>query len=155
VNRKQRRAAAKSSKQPAPARTDTRFGWFAEHMDQMRPYPATTDATCPDCGARFDHVAAKMVHQHGCPIAASYEAASADDKAWFREHPGETVRTRTPTMGELQQQMLMAGLELPDLNTDVHYEPGGEVVTHYLSDDCRVRNFSSAVLLVKLRAGGC
>lgn len=113
--------------------------------------PVARMATCPDCGAAFDHVAQQMVHEDGCPIAASYEAGSDDDRQWFREHPGETVRRRTPTMGEVQQQMLMQGLELPDLNTDVRYEPGGEVVTHYLSDDCRMRNFSGAVLIANVR----
>lgn len=147
MNRRQRRAAARKAKGRTPRR-DQYFQQWAPVLPHLQPYAPVPDATCPDCGARFDQTAQEMTHEDGCPISAGYEAASADDREWFREHPDATTRRRTPTMGEIQQQMLMQGLELPDLNTDVRYEPGGGVVVNFLSDAVRVRNFSDSVLLV-------
>lgn len=155
MNRKQRRAAARSrGKGRAPERTDNRLEWFAEHAPQLRPYAPDPEATCPDCGACFDQAHARMVHRDGCPIHRDYEAASDADREWFRAHPGETVRRRVPTMGEIQQQMLMAGIELPDFNTDVSYEPAGVVVVRFVADGVRVRDFSGSMLVANLPHAG-
>ena len=156
MNREQRRAAARNKSKPAAgARTDERFTWFADNAAKLAPYEPAPNATCPDCGAVIDIEAKRLTHENGCPIYASDQAASDDDRAWFRAHPGVTLRRRTPTMGEIQQQMLMAGMTLPDLNTDVIYVPGGEVVVHFVADDVRLRNFSGCMLLARFGGGGC
>lgn len=160
MNRKQRRAAARAAGKDnnatpnAVARTDERFGWFAENAPKLLPYEPAPNAQCPDCGARFDHDTKRMTHEDGCPIYAGDQAASDDDRQWFRAHPGVTVRRRPATMGEVQQQMLMAGITLPDLNTDVTYEPDGEVVVHFVADGARLRNFRGVALLAKVGVGG-
>ena len=111
--------------------------------------PVAPNATCPDCGAVFDHDTKHMTHEDGCPIARGYEAASDDDAEWFREHPGVTTRRRAPTMGEVQQQMLMTGQRLPDFHTGVCYEPAGEVVVHFLAEGARMRDFRSTWLIAQ------
>ncbi len=147
MSRKQPKRRKKKHTQP---RRDTHYQRWAPLLEHLTPAPVAPDAQCPDCGACFDHVAQEMVHADGCPIQSDYEAASEADRQWFREHPGATVRRRTPTLGEIQQQMLMASIELPDFNTDVSYEPGGEVVVNYLSDGVRMRDFSGSFLVANV-----
>lgn len=53
---------------------------------------------CPDCdapasGGRFDH-------QECCPFLRGQDATSDNDRQWFEDHPGETVRVRPPFPSE-------------------------------------------------------
>lgn len=65
--------------------------------------------TCPDCAARADGTG-HLEHAYACPVSRSVDAALADDRAWFAEHPELDRRVRELTWGELQVARIFPGL---------------------------------------------
>lgn len=68
------------------------------------------------------------------------EAASNSDKRWFEDHPGETIRNRPPFPSEQME------------NSHANLDEPGSWITHVTvrkwNDECRVRRFHTAMLVV-------
>ena len=94
---------------------------------------------CPDCdAAAVDN--GSYDHAECCPFLAAQEATSADDRQWFEDHPGESIRVRPPFQSEQ--------LENSHANTD---QPGSlvtRVTVTQVEPGVRVRHMHTATLVV-------
>ena len=74
---------------------------------------------CPDCCARFNNDR-ELIHEPTCPLGKSIEDTCDDDRRWFADNPGETVRIRAATHAEVQDLTHLAPTVARPTRVHVH-----------------------------------
>lgn len=92
-------------------------------------------AGCGHCTAVADDTR-RLLHDDTCPVGRDLDDSSADDRAWFEAHPGQSVRHRPPFWSETLTLAAVLGVDLP---------PGatwhGHVTVRQVAPGVRARNY--------------
>ncbi len=98
--------------------------------------------SCRDCTA-VAGATGTLEHDPTCPLGQNLDAVSADDRRWFEDHPGASLRRRPPAWSERDMIASACGVALP-AGASWH----GDVVVRQLAPGVRIRSYGDVYALL-------